>query len=75
MKSIYLQYGKNLKTNIQGQVKNLNILVLDYCVPNIISNIELYLGYKKSVSMLPKPLELPKYISDAGTRTNSNFIY
>ena len=75
MKSIYLQYGKNLKTDIQGQVKNLNILVLDYCVPNIISNIELYLGYKKSVSMLPKPLELPKYISDAGTRTNSNFIY
>ena len=75
MKSIYLQYGKNLHTDIIGQVKNLNILVLDYCVPNIINNIELYLGYKKSVSTLPIPLELPKYISDAGTRTNSNFIY
>ena len=75
MKSIYLQYGKNLKNNIKDQVKKLNILVLDYCVPNIISNIEQYLGYKKSVSTLPVPLELPKYISDAGTRTNSNFIY
>lgn len=75
MKSVYLQYGKNLNTGIQKQVKDLNILVLDYCVGNIINNIEMYLGYRKSVSMLPKPLDLPTYVSDAGTRTNSNFIY
>ena len=44
-------------------------------VPNILLNIEQNSAYKKSVSNLPKPLELPKYISSAGTRTNPNIIY
>tara|TARA_B110000977_G_scaffold192572_1_gene266281 strand:- start:218 stop:769 length:552 start_codon:yes stop_codon:yes gene_type:complete len=75
MKSIYLQYGKNLNTNIQEQVTTLNNYVLDYSVPNILSNIEMHLLYRKQVSNLPVPLEHPKYISDSGTRTNSNSIY
>ena len=56
MKSIYLQYGKNLNTNVQEQVNTLNNYVLDYCVPNILSNIEMHLLYRKQVSNLPVPL-------------------
>ncbi len=74
MKSVYLMYGKNQSVDIQGQVKILNSYVLDYCVPNIISNIEQYIGYKKQVSTLPTPLELPRYTSKAGTRTNPDFV-
>jgi sRNA-binding regulator protein Hfq len=74
MKSIYLQNGKNLNSNIEAQIKNLNNLVLDYCVPNILSNIEMYLVYKHDISNLPVPLEHPKFISDSGTRTNNNLI-
>ena len=74
MKSIYLQYAKNLKNDIYKQVKTLNKLVLNYCINNIISNIELYITYKKSVSYNPVPLELPKYISSAGSKTRKNFI-
>jgi len=74
MKSIYLQYAKNLTQNIEKQVKTLNKLVLNYCVNNIISNIELYMTYKKNVSYTPVPLELPKYISSSGLKTKKNFI-
>ena len=75
MKSIYLQYGKNINTNIKEQVDTLNNYVLDYCVPNIISNVEMHLLYRKQVSNLPVPLDHPKYMSSSGTRTNSNSVY
>jgi hypothetical protein len=74
MKSVFLMYGKNQPSDIQGQVKILNSYVLDYCVPNILANIEQYLGYKKQISTLPTPLELPRYTSKAGTRTNPDFV-
>lgn len=74
MKSIYLQYGKNLNQDINNQINELNTLVLDYSIPNILSNIEMYLTYKKDVSKLPEPIERPTYISIAGTRTNNNLI-
>tara|TARA_B110000208_G_scaffold189659_1_gene251690 strand:+ start:137 stop:631 length:495 start_codon:yes stop_codon:yes gene_type:complete len=75
MKSIFLQYGKNLETDLVGQVNMLNKFVLNYSVNNIISNIELYLTYRKSISYIPIPLSNPTYVSSAGTKTNKNFIY
>jgi hypothetical protein len=75
MKSIYLQNGQNSPNNIKQQVKRLNAFVLEYAVPNILLNIEQHKVYKKNVSSLPKPMELPKYISSAGTRTNPNIVY
>lgn len=75
MKSIYLQNGQNNPNNIKEQVKRLNAFVLEYSVPNILLNIEQHKVYKKNVSNLPKPMDLPKYISSAGTRTNPNIVY
>lgn len=75
MKSVYLMYGENLPFKLNEQVKKLNSYVLDYCIPNILSNIEQYIGYKKEVSTLAVPLELPKYTSSYGTRTNPAFIF
>ena len=75
MKSIYLQHGKNLRVDINKQIIDLNNLVLDYCVPNILSNIEMYLHYKRDITQLPVPLNRPTYISDSGTRTNNNLIH
>jgi hypothetical protein len=75
MKSVYLQNGQNSPINLKQQVKRLNAFVLEYAIPNILLNIEQHKVYKKNVSTLPKPMELPKYISSAGTRTNPNIIY
>jgi hypothetical protein len=42
MRSMYLQYSKNLDTNIQEQVNNLNSRVLNFCVNNVFNEAVAY---------------------------------
>ena len=69
MRSVYLQYSKNLSTNISEQIQRLNKIVVNESVPNIMSSIKQYLGYRKEVSSLPVPLQHPKYMSESGMKT------
>ena len=68
MRSIFLQYSKNMNTDLLKQIKKLNNIVIKYTVPNILSNIELYIGYKKRVSQLPIPLSHPLNLAIKGTK-------
>jgi hypothetical protein len=43
MRSLYLDYSKNLPFDYIGQVKSLNIRVLDFAVPQIISEADMRL--------------------------------
>lgn len=70
MRSIYLQYSKNLPYNIVEQVKKLNSMVLDYCVPNILREVNQYNNYTNDISSLPIPLEHAKNMSSKGTKIN-----
>ena len=69
MRSIYLQYGKNLPNNINDQINELNNKIVEWAVDNIISNIEQYISYKKTCSTLPMPLERAQLPSQKGTKT------
>jgi len=69
MRSIYLQYGKNLDTDCIGQTRELNKRVLDAAVPEILSNLYQYETYKRDASTLPMPLEIPSLLSTKGTKT------
>lgn len=69
MRSIYLQYGKNLPYNIKQQITQLNKLVLQETVPHIISGVEQYLSYLQRASSLPMPLQQPTNMSSAGRKT------
>jgi hypothetical protein len=69
MRSYYLQYSKNLNSNINKQVNELNQMVVEWCSSNIISNIEQYLNYKKVCSTLPMPLERAQLPTQKGTKT------
>ena len=62
MRSIYLQNSVNSDSNIQLQIKNLNNLVLDYCIPNILINVTQYIGYLKNIDTIPNGV--PDAISD-----------
>jgi hypothetical protein len=53
MKSIYLQYGKNLNTDIEGQVITLNKYVIDECARIIVPNI---LQYNKYIEDITSPI-------------------
>lgn len=53
MKSIYLQYGRNLPTDIEGQVITLNKYVIDECVRIIVPNV---LQYNKYIEDITSPI-------------------
>ena len=69
MRSYYLQYGKNLPNDIEGQVSKLNTMVINWSSDEIITNIDQYMKYKETVSTLPMPLERSQLSSQKGTKT------
>lgn len=69
MRSIYLQYSKNLSNDIIGQVRELNKRVLDWCVREVFSNLQQYDKYVVDVSTLPMPMERSTIATTKGSRT------
>ena len=56
MKSIYLQYSRNLSDNIREQISTLNKYVVEECVSIIIPNV---LQYNKYITEITGPLPVP----------------
>ena len=69
MRSLYLQFSKNLNTGIREQVQELNNMVVNYCVPRILSEIQQYIVYKSDVSKLPEPIDRSLNLSVKGSKT------
>lgn len=69
MRSIYLQYSKNLNTDIIGQVRKLNAMVLDWCVHEVFSNLQQYDKYLIDVSTLPTPMERSQLMTSKGNKS------
>jgi hypothetical protein len=69
MRSIYLQYSRNLDTDIPKQVSELNKMISDYLVPKIISNIKQYLKYLQDKNGTYTVMEHPKNVSSAGMKS------
>jgi len=59
----------NSSNNVIGQVRNLNKAVLDWAVPEILTNIRQFDKYKEDVSILPIPIDRPSLTSISGTKT------
>jgi len=51
------------------QVRDLNKKVLDWSVQKVLENIQQFDQYKKDVSMLPNPMDLPTSMSSSGRKT------
>lgn len=68
MRSVYLEHGKYRPNDIKEQVKELNVVVLNYCVDKILEEISMYIRYKKDITQLPMPLDRGEFISSKGTK-------
>ena len=55
--------------SVLEQVRNLNKSVLDWAVPQILTNIQQFDKYKEDVSKLPQPMDRPKFSSMSGTKS------
>jgi len=69
MRSLFLQYAKNLEYDLPGQIQDLNALVINWCVPRIMSEIGMYQYYLEDISKMPIPLQHPVSQSSAGTKS------
>ena len=63
MRSMYLQYSKNLDTKLNEQVNELNSYVLNFCIPKVYSEAVAYLKYKQDASNMHIPMSAPIYSS------------
>ena len=63
MRSMYLQYTRNLPFDIDGQVADLNKQVLLYAIPNVMTRVQGYIGYYKDQATPNKFLSNPNYVS------------
>jgi hypothetical protein len=68
MRSMYLQYARNLPANIIEQVRELNVKVLDYVIPKLIIEVKQYDTYIKDASSLPVPMGRGLNTSTTGTK-------
>ena len=68
MRSFYLQYAKNLNFDLKEQVKELNTMVIRWCVDEIIKNIT-------NESFLYSPTAFFLYNYVARTVNNYKFFY
>jgi hypothetical protein len=69
MRAMFYQYCKNLSTNIQGQVDELNERVVQWSVPHILSAVDHYFYYLNDIDKMPVPLSHPVHLSRAGTKS------
>jgi hypothetical protein len=69
MRSIYLQHSPNLPDKIKEQIQYLNNLVNDWCVEQIIPEVQQYIGYIKEIEFMPMPIDLPLNLSSKGSRS------
>lgn len=69
MRSVYLQYSRNLEIDLVAQVKELNGYVLEYCVPRILTEIQMYIAYRKEIQTLPTPLDRSSSENVKGTKS------
>lgn len=68
MRSIYLQYGKNIPGELIREVRLLNGEVLKYSVDNVLSNVRMFKSFKKDISTLPTPMARSQNSSTAGSK-------
>jgi hypothetical protein len=71
MREYYLEYSKNLNTDINKQVHELNNLVLNNLVNSVYNELIAYLKYKHDITNMHIPIDKPKY-SD---KTNKSLEY
>ena len=68
MRSIYLQYSRNLPTNIKEQIQHLNEIVVDQITPNLLSNVKQYLKYLEDINEPWRLMSLPQATTSKGTK-------
>lgn len=69
MRGVYMEQGAYQSENIVRQVKQLNKKLVDYVLPDMITNIKQFYAYQKDINEPIKPIDRPMNVCNAGRRT------
>ena len=69
MRAIYYQFARNLPRDVAGQITDLNLKVVNWSAPHILSAVEHYMYYLNDISHMPTPMAQPQHLSRAGTKS------
>lgn len=69
MRSMYIQHVRNKYGHLKEQIEELNNIVVDDIVPNVISEINAYIGYLERAFAPRQILDHPQNVSIIGTKT------
>jgi len=64
MRSVFLQHAANISNVIPQQIKELNKIVLDYCIQQVYSEAQGYMKYVDDASTLVVPMAHPVQVSN-----------
>ena len=68
MRATYMEHTIHNPRSILEEIKRLNMIVLTFCVPRIIQEINMYVRYREDISKLPVPLDRGELPSIKGTK-------
>lgn len=68
MRSIFYQHAMHKPNGLLEQVRDLNAKVLEWVVPEVISNLKQYEVYRRDASTLPVPMERAQLSTQKGTK-------
>ena len=68
MRAMYLQEACHFNCKLADQIKTLNGKVLDYVIPNIITNVKQYVGYIKDIS---SPIPIMNRSTNTSSKTQN----
>jgi hypothetical protein len=66
---MYLQYARNMPTDIEGQIQELNNIVIEWAVPRVMSAVQHHLYYLNDIDKMPVPMARPVLLTRAGTKS------
>ena len=75
MRATYLDNAKHRSYDILPEVKRLNQLVLDFAVPRILQEINMYMTYKSDIDKLPDPMPRGQFASAKGTKVLEQKVF
>ncbi len=69
MRATYMEHAMHNPPSPLKEIKRLNMIVLTFCVPKIIQEINMYMRYREDISKLPMPLDRSEMPSVKGTKS------
>lgn len=68
MRATYLENARHATRDVMAEIRRLNLLVIEFCVPRIMQEINMYMRYKADISSLPVQMERGQFSSSKGTK-------